>query len=590
MYMRSHTCGDLRAKHEKSEVKLSGWVDSRRDHGGVIFIDLRDRYGITQVVFDPKKDPIAHKMAETLRREDVIQVTGVVSLRKPGMANPKIATGEIEVYVNSLNILSRADTPPIEIDDRIELNEEIRLKYRYLDLRRPRMQKNLILRHKVVKSVRDFLDKHGFLEIETPMLARSTPEGARDYLVPSRVNPGKFYALPQSPQIFKQLLMISGLDRYAQIVRCFRDEDLRADRQPEFTQIDIEMSFVREKDIMHIIEQMVQHVWKDVLSVELKTPFPVLTYAEAMEKYGSDKPDLRYGLELVDITDIAIDSDFEVFKSAISAGGKVKGINAKGFGYFSRKDLDELIDFVKIHKAKGLAWMKMLDNGLESSIVKFFNESVQKRLISKMNASNGDILLFVADKDINLVNKSLGALRVELGKRLANPPKPDNYQFVWVVDFPLLEFSEEEQRYVAMHHPFTSPKDEDLHLLKSEPEKVRAKAYDLTLNGIELGGGSIRIHSQSVQEQVFNVLGITQTDAKSKFGFFLEALRYGTPPHGGIAFGLDRMVMLIAGENSIREVIAFPKNKDAVSLMDNCPNDVDEKQLKELGLKIEVKK
>jgi len=585
---RTKTNGELRAKDEGREVILAGWVDSRRDHGGVIFIDLRDRYGLTQVVFDPQSDSTSHKMAEQLRREDVISVKGVVRKRKKGMENPRMPTGEIEVYSSHLKILSKAQTPPIEIDDRIELNEDIRLKYRYLDLRRPRMQRNLLMRHRITKAVRDFFDKEGFLDIETPMLAKSTPEGARDYLVPSRVNPGKFYALPQSPQLFKQLLMISGFDRYMQIVRCFRDEDLRADRQPEFTQIDVEMSFIEESDIQELIERMIRHLWKEALGVELEIPFPKLTYQEAMDRFGSDKPDIRFGLELVDVTDLAKESGFEVFKQAAEIG-RVKGINASGFGEMSRKDIDALIELAKVYRAKGMAWMKMADR-LESSIVKFFEPSLQQRIIERMQAKKGDLLLFVADKDVGIVYAALGAIRLELSRKLPVPPKADDYKFVWVTDFPLLEYSEEEGRFVAMHHPFTSPKDEDIPLLDSEPLKARAKAYDITLNGIEIGGGSIRIHMPEVQAKMFNVLGISEEEAKQKFGYFIDALRFGTPPHGGIAFGLDRLAMLMAGESSIRDVIAFPKNKDAASLMDNCPSEVDDRQLKELHLKLDVAK
>jgi aspartyl-tRNA synthetase len=586
---RTHTCGELNAKNENKEVALAGWVDSRRDHGGVIFIDLRDRYGLTQVVFDPQVNSVSHKFAEQLRREDVISVKGTVSHRKKGMENPRLPTGDIEVYASSMQMLSKAETPPIEIDDRLELNEDIRLKYRYLDLRRPRMQKNLILRHRICKSARDFFDKEGFLEIETPMLAKSTPEGARDYLVPSRVNPGKFYALPQSPQMFKQLLMVAGMDRYMQITRCFRDEDLRADRQPEFTQIDLEMSFIEQDDIMVLMERMIKHLWKETLDVDVKLPFPKMTYEEAMNKYGSDKPDIRFGLPLVDMTDIAKDCGFSVFSSAAAEGGLVKGINAKSFGEMSRKDIDALIEFVKIYKAKGLAWMKMSDK-LESSIVKFFDDNTQKKIIERMGAEKGDLLLFVGDKDARIVYAALGALRLELSKKLPTPPKADDYKFLWVVDFPLLEYSDEEGKYNAMHHPFTSPKKEDIPLLDSAPGKARANAYDLTLNGTELGGGSIRIHQQEVQAKMFGLIGITPEQAEKKFGFFIEALKYGTPPHGGLAFGLDRMAMLMAGENSIREVLAFPKNKDAASLMDSCPSDVDEKQLKELHLKVDVVK
>ncbi len=583
---RTHTCGDLTDQDVGKEVTLQGWVHTRRDHGGIIFIDLRDRYGLTQLRFDPKSGA-THEEAQKLRREFVVEAKGKVVPRPQGMENQKLKTGKIEVDASSLKILNTAETPPFEIDDRVEINEDARLKYRYLDLRRPMMQKNLMIRHRVAKSSRDFFDSEGFIEIETPMLAKSTPEGARDYLVPSRVHPGKFFALPQSPQLFKQLLMVAGFDRYVQVVKCFRDEDLRADRQPEFTQIDVEMSFVEVEDILSIMERLVKKIWKDVLGIDLTTPFPRIVYKDAMERYGSDKPDTRFGLELIEVGDIMKKSDFQVFKSVIEHGGIVKCINAKGCAEFSRKDIDELTAFVATYGAKGLAWAKMTDK-LESSIVKFMNEGVQKELIARTKAEKGDLLLFVADKHM-VVYESLGALRKELAKRL-NLIDKSKFNFLWVYDFPLLEWSEEERRHMAVHHPFTSPKDEDVPLLEKDPGKARAKAYDLALNGVELGGGSIRIHRREVQSKIFKLLGIGAEEAKAKFGFLLEAFSFGAPPHGGIAFGLDRMAAMMTGNESIREVIAFPKNKAAQSLMDDSPSEVNPKQLKELHVEINLPK
>ncbi len=585
---RTNTCGELTNKDNKKEVTLCGWMNSRRDHGGIIFVDLRDRYGLTQIVFDPKHANKIHSEAEHLRREDVIQVKGKVRLRGKGLENPKLKTGEIEIIIDELTILNKADTPPIEVDDRIETNEDMRLKYRYIDLRKPAMQKNLAIRHRAIKTVRDFYDRENFLEVETPMLAKSTPEGARDYLVPSRVNPGKFYALPQSPQLFKQLLMVSGCDRYFQIVKCFRDEDLRADRQPEFTQIDVEMSFIDEEDIYEIHERLMKDIWKKTLNIDIKTPFKRLTYEEAMGKYGSDKPDIRFDLPLINVTDIVKSSDFKVFTDNIKLGGVVKAINVKN-SPLSRREIDQLIDFVRIYDAKGLAWMKVTDKGLESSVVKFFNNKLQKELIQKLDAKKGDLLLFVSDHKHFIVNAALGALRGNLAKKL-NLIKEKTYSFVWVTDFPLVEYDENEQRHMAVHHPFTSPKDEDIKLLEKEPAKAKAKAYDLTLNGVEIGGGSIRIHKSELQEKVFKVLGISKKEAEDKFGFLLDAFRYGAPPHGGIAFGMDRIVAILTNNESIREVIAFPKTKSAESLMDGSPSEVDEKQLKELNIKLDLVK
>ncbi|MBN1157229.1 aspartate--tRNA ligase [Candidatus Woesearchaeota archaeon] len=579
---RTHTCGELRGNHEGIKVVLSGWVHSNRNHGGIIFIDLRDRYGITQLIVDSKHNKEIYFVAEKLRQESVIKIEGTVRSRGQ-LINKKIPTGEIEILVDKLTVITESEPIPLNIEEEVKATEDFRLKYRYVDLRRPPMQRNIMMRHKITKIVRDFFDKHGFLEIETPMLARSTPEGARDYLVPSRVNPGKFFALPQSPQLFKQLLMVSGFDRYMQIVKCFRDEDLRADRQPEFTQIDIEMSFVEEDDIYSIMEEMIKEIWKKVLDVELKTPFPRMSHEEAMSKYGSDKPDIRFGMELADVTDELKGSGFKVFADVIGSHGKIKCINAKGCAGFSRKETDELEDVVKIHGAKGLVALKVQD-GLEGSVTKFLDERIQKALIEKAGAKKGDLLLIVADVKKKTVEESLGNLRVHLAKKL-NLIDKSKWSFLWVNKFPLLEYSEEDKRYVAVHHPFTSPRDEDLKLLESEPEKARAKAYDITLNGVEVGGGSIRINDKELQSRMFKTLGIDDREAKLKFGFLLEAFKYGVPPHGGIAFGLDRMVALITGNESIREVIAFPKNKACVSLMDEAPNVVDEKQLRDLHIK-----
>ncbi|MBI2107900.1 aspartate--tRNA ligase, partial [Candidatus Woesearchaeota archaeon] len=548
---RTHTCGELGIKNLDKKVALCGWVHTRRDHGGIIFIDLRDRYGLTQVVFDPSYNEISHKTAEVLGREDVISVKGIVKKRREGMANPKLHTGSIEVFADELEILSESDIPPIEIDDRVDANEDIRLKYRFLDLRKPGMQHNLAVRHKVMKTARQYFDSHGFLEIETPILAKSTPEGARDYLVPSRVHPGKFYALPQSPQIFKQLLMVSGLDRYFQIAKCFRDEDLRADRQPEFTQIDVEMSFIGEEDIYSLIEELLRSIWKEALGKDIKTPFPRMSYDEAIGKYGLDKPDTRFELKLVDATSIVRNSNFQVFTNAVKNGGIVKCINAKGCGSFSRTDIEELTSFVAIYGSKGLAWIKATDKGLESSIVKFLSEDIQKDLAKAADAKGGDLLLFVADQSHKIVNDSLGYLRLELARRL-NLIDKSKFNFLWITDFPLLEFNEEEQRYYAMHHPFTSPKDEHIKLLEAHPEKVKAKAYDVVLNGTELGGGSIRIHRSDIQSKVFRALGISEAEAQEKFGFLLGAFRFGAPPHGGIALGLDRLTAILTGNESIR--------------------------------------
>jgi len=577
--MRTHTCGELTEKNLGKEVVLAGWCHTRRDHGGVIFVDLRDRYGLTQIVFEPKNKEI-FKMAEHLRREDVLSVKGKVRARPKGLENPKLKTGKIEVLVTNLEIISKSETPPFEIENRAVLNEDIRLKYRYLDLRRPIMQQNLIFRHNLVQAVREFLNKQGFLEIETPMLIRNTPEGARDYVVPSRIQPGKFYSLPQSPQLYKQLLMISGLDKYYQIARCLRDEDLRADRQPEFTQIDMEMSFIDEEDIIQLNEKLLQHLFKTVMKQNLKIPFPRISYAGAMEKYGTDKPDTRFALELINVTDIVKKSDFLVFNKA----EQVKCICLEK--ELSRNEIDSWINWATKNGAKGLAWIKVTDKGLESSIVKYFDKKVQSELLKKTKSKKG-ILFFIADEP-KIVNEILSKLRTEMAKKYKLIK--DGFNFIWVTDFPMFEYSEEEKRLVALHHPFTMPKQEDLKILDSYPEKAKAKAYDIVLNGIELGGGSIRIHKPDIQEKVLKSLGIDKKEAEKKFGFLLEALRYGAPPHGGIAYGLDRFIAILTGNESIREVIAFPKNKAAQSLVDDAPSEVDEKQLKELGLKLDLPK
>jgi aspartyl-tRNA synthetase len=582
-FKRDHHCGALTKADTGKEVALCGWVSKRRDHGGLIFIDLRDRSGICQIVIDPDAGE-SFKKAEAIRSEYVIQVFGKVRERTADTINPNIATGDIEVVADTLNILNSSKTPPFYIQDGIDTDENLRLKYRYLDLRRPEMQANLILRHKVTKLMRDFLDEHGFLEIETPMLCKSTPEGARDYLVPSRVNPGKFYALPQSPQIFKQLLMVAGYEKYFQIVRCFRDEDLRADRQPEFTQLDMEMSFVDIEDILELMEGLISYVFKGALGVDIPLPMKRISWDEAMDKYGSDKPDLRFGMTLINMVDAVSGSDFKVFNNIIADGGIVKAINVKGDAKIPRRELDGLIDFVAIYGAKGLAWMQIQDDGsVKSPIAKFFDEAHLAKIKETAGAEPGDLLLFVADKP-SVVAQALGALRIEMAKR-RNLIDPDKLCFTWVTKFPMFEYSEEEHRYVAMHHPFTAPCDEDLPLLKTDPGKVYAKAYDMVLNGIELGGGSIRIHRRDVQNAVFEAIGLSDEEAQEKFGFMMKAFEYGAPPHGGLAFGLDRMIMLMAKRSSIRDVIAFPKTQNANDLMCEAPNTVDEKQLRELHIR-----
>jgi aspartyl-tRNA synthetase len=585
---RTHGCGELDAVNQGEKVVLMGWVQRRRDHGGLIFVDLRDRSGLVQVVFDPQISGNYFQKAEAVRNEYVLAVTGQVGIRPEGTVNPNMATGEIEIYAEALHILNTSKTPPFYIEDGIDVDELLRLKYRYLDLRRPEMQQAMIARHKTTMAIRTFMDEHGFLEIETPMLANSTPEGARDYLVPSRVHPGEFYALPQSPQQFKQILMVAGMERYFQVVRCFRDEDLRADRQPEFTQLDIEMSFVNRDDVLFLMEEMTAYLFKKVLNVEIITPFPRISYEEAMNKYGSDKPDLRFGLELVDVADVAAESNFQVFKNILAAGGQVKGINAVGCGHYSRKELDDLTKMVAIYGAKGLAWITVEENGVKSPIAKFFSEDQINRLLDRFHAQKGDVLLFVADKP-SIVADSLGHLRLEIAKR-QNLIDNNMLNFVWVVDFPLLEFDDEEERWVAKHHMFTSPRDEDLPILETNPGQVKAKAYDMVLNGVEIGGGSIRIHQREIQERLFNLIGFTPEEAREKFGFMLEAFEYGAPPHGGIAFGIDRLVMLMLKKDSIRDVIAFPKTQSATDLMIKAPGPVTPKQLRELHIKLNMPK
>ncbi|OIP32540.1 MAG: aspartate--tRNA ligase [Deltaproteobacteria bacterium CG2_30_43_15] len=587
-FNRTHNCGQLRVDDIDSEVTLMGWVQRRRDHGGLIFVDLRDRYGITQVVFNPDVDRDSHEKAALLRSEYVIAIKGNVSKRPEGTKNPNLATGEIEVLVKGLKVLNEAKTPPFPIEEDVDVAEDTRLKYRYMDLRRRRLQRNLILRNKAAKIIRDCLYNEAFLEIETPFLTKSTPEGARDYLVPSRVNPGNFYALPQSPQLFKQLLMIAGYDRYFQIVKCFRDEDLRADRQPEFTQIDMELSFIDREDIFRIVEGMMALVFREVLNVDIKTPFKRLTYDDALERYGVDNPDTRFGLELKDVSDILEKSEFKVFADAVKQGGVVKAVNAKGCSGFSRKDLDNLVDLARVYGARGLAWLKYESGTWQSPIAKFLNDSDKTALYERMNLSEGDMLLLVADQ-AKVANGALGRLRLNIAERLGII-KQDTFDFTWIVDFPLLEYDQDEMRYTAMHHPFTAPIDEDVPKLKTEPDRVRAKAYDLVLNGSEIGGGSLRIYQRELQSAMFEVLKIGEEEAMAKFGFLLDALTYGAPPHGGMAIGFDRLIMILAGAESIRDVIAFPKTQKAACLMTDAPSKIDSKQLAELSLRLSVPK
>ncbi len=588
MSSRTHRCGELRINNVGERVVLKGWVQRRRDLGQVIFLDVRDRSGIVQVVFNPEIDEKALAIADRVRNEYVVQIEGTVVKRDESTINEKIATGEIEVYASEITILNTSKPLPFQIEENIDVSEDIRLKYRYLDLRRPDMQAIFKLRHKTTKIIRDFLDENSFYEIETPMLTKSTPEGARDYLVPSRVHHGEFYALPQSPQLFKQLLMSSGFERYFQIARCFRDEDLRADRQPEFTQVDIETSFMDKEELIALIERMMARIFKEIKGIELKLPFPRLTYEEAMNRFGSDKPDLRFGLELVELSHIVKNTEFKVFKNAIEQGGIVKGLNLKGGAEkLSRKEIDELTNFVKQYGAKGLAWIRVDEDGWTGPIVKFFSDAEIDAMKEALNAEVGDLLFFGADKK-QIVFDSLGALRLKLGEQF-NLINEDEFNFLWVVDFPLVEYDEEEKRYVALHHPFTSPRKEDIDRLTTDPSRVLADAYDLVLNGYELGGGSQRIYRRDIQEKMFDVLGFTKEEAEAQFGFLLEAFDYGTPPHGGIALGLDRLVRLLAGRTNLRDTIAFPKTQSASCLLTNAPSEVSEKQLEELNIQIVAK-
>jgi aspartyl-tRNA synthetase len=582
-WKRTHDCGGLRSEDVGQDVLLMGWVNSRRDLGNLIFIDLRDREGITQIVFDPQVNEESHGRAHVLRNEWVLAVKGKVTPRLEGQENPSLPTGAVEVKVEDLKILNRTETPPYQVDGMVDAAETLRLRYRYLELRRQRIFQNFHTRHRIASRIREYLNREGFIEVETPFLAKSTPEGARDYLVPSRVNKGQFYALPQSPQLFKQLLMVAGFDRYYQIVRCFRDEDLRADRQPEFTQVDLEMSFTDEEGVMGVIEGMMREVFQKVLGKALDTPLPRLAYHEAMDRFGTDKPDIRFGLELKDISDLVSDSDFRAFNQVVEKGGVVKAINVQqGASAFSRKVLDELSQQVTAWGAKGLATIKITDEGWQSSLKKFFKDKEKGAINKRLDAGPGDLLLMVADTPA-IANESLGHLRLEVAKR-TNLIKEDEYALLWVTKFPLLEYNEAEERFEAVHHPFTAPMEEDLHLLHEAPEKMRARSYDLVLNGAEIGGGSVRIHDLSMQEKMFESLGISQEEAESKFGFFLESLRYGAPPHAGIALGFDRLVAIMTGVESIREVIAFPKTQRATCPLTDAPSQVDKRQLKELGI------
>jgi len=583
-WKRSCYCGEPRVDGVGRELILGGWVQRRRDHGGLIFVDLRDRSGVIQVVFNPEIDPASHEKAKQIRSEDVLAVRGSLTKRPPETVNRELSTGEVELSVRELRLLNASQVPPFLIEDETDANENTRLKYRYLDLRRPQSLGHLLLRYRMTKKIRDYLDSKGFIEVETPVLTKSTPEGARDYLVPSRIYPGKFYALPQSPQLFKQILMVGGLDRYFQIVRCFRDEDLRADRQPEFTQLDMEMSFVQPEDVIDVVEGMITALFKELKGIELKRPFPRFSWEEALSRYGTDKPDLRFNLELIDFSSAFKGSQVKVFSGAIEKGGLVKGIKVAGGANLSRKELDDLTAFVGEYGAKGLAWIKFTEGDWQSPIAKFLSEKERGEILGLTRAKSGDILFFVADEP-KVVYEALANLRLHLGEKLGLISEKD-YSLLWVVDFPLLEYDPEEKRHVSVHHPFTAPLEEDLPLLEKEPLKVRSKAYDLVLNGVEIGGGSVRIHQVELQKQLLGLLGIGPEEAKEKFGFFLEALGFGAPPHGGIAFGIDRMAMILSGARSLRDVIAFPKSQRAVCLLTDAPSSVDAKQLKELGIKV----
>lgn len=586
---RSCGCGRVTEKDCGKELTLAGWVNTRRDHGGLIFIDLRDRSGIVQVVMSPQYGEDAFHKAEDVRSEYVLAIRGIVRERSPETVNPKMQTGKIEVVVSEMRVLNKAKTPPFYVEDGIDVDETVRLKYRYIDLRRPEMQRNLIMRHKIVHEMRQFLDAHDFLEVETPILTKSTPEGARDYLVPSRVNPGKFYALPQSPQLFKQLLMVSGLERYFQIARCFRDEDLRADRQPEFTQLDIELSFEDQDFILDLMEHMMQRIFKNVLNVDIQIPFKRITWDDAMNLYGSDKPDLRFDMHFYNISDLLRDTGFKVFRNVLDNGGIVKAITVKGDAAIPRRELDGLVDYVGNYGAKGLAWIGLnKDGSLKCQITKFLGEDKIREIGKFCEAENGDLILIIADKP-KVVAQALGELRLEMARRM-NLIDENEFCFRWVTDFPMFEYSEEDKRWVAEHHPFTAPRDEDVQYLLTDPSKVYAKAYDMVLNGVEAGGGSLRIYQEELQEKVFKAIGITHEEAQEKFGFLLDAFRYGAPPHAGIALGLDRLVMLMLRLGSIRDVIAFPKTQSAIDQMTQAPSEVVDMQLKELHIRVDVKK
>ncbi len=586
-FKRTHYCGEVSTEDIGKKVRVAGWVDTTRDHGGVVFTDLRDRTGKVQIVFSPEISEELVEKAKKLKHEYVIAVEGEVRRRPPGTENPKLKTGEVEIYAEKLQILNKSLPLPFPVEDEVKVGEETRLKYRFLDLRRKKMMENIIFRHRLYQTVRKVFNEEGFIEIETPYLTKSTPEGARDFLVPSRIYPGKFYALPQSPQLFKQILMVSGFDRYYQIARCFRDEDLRADRQPEFTQIDFEMSFVTERDVMDVAEKVLRELYRELLGIEIGE-IPVMSYDEAMARFGTDRPDTRFGLELKEITDIAKECQFKVFRTVAEKGGIVKAINFKGGAKLSRKEIDDLTKFVGIYGAKGLAWIKVLPDGLQSPIVKFFTEGEMNRILERLEAEPGDILFFVADKP-DVVNAALSNLRLKLGK-MAGLIDENKINVLWVVDFPMFEWNEDENRWEALHHPFTSPKEEDVEKLLEDPESVRARAYDMVLNGVEIGGGSIRIHREDIQEKVFKVIGLSDEEAKERFGFLLEALKYGAPPHGGMAFGLDRLCAIMRGEESIRDVIAFPKTQRGQCLLTGAPDTVRPEQLEELHIEVNLPK